>query len=142
MTDFTDPSQLCAVNGSLQPGMPPAVKLRVLHLEDNDEDHALVAIHLRRGGINADIQRVENEAEFCEALHQEWDLILSDYNLPGYSGLEALELVRRERPRWPRVLLSGDASSLPPGCDAVVLDKGELSRLPALVAALAAPSAR
>ncbi len=87
--------------------MPP-VRLRVLHLEDNDEDHALVAIHLRRGGINADIVRVENEAALSEALEQDWDLILSDYNLPGYSGLAALDKVRSMGKLVPFILVSGE----------------------------------
>lgn len=86
----------------------PLVKLRVLHLEDNDEDHALVSIHLRRGGINADILRVENEADLVEALAQDWDLILSDYNLPGYSGLAALDKVRSMGKLVPFILVSGE----------------------------------
>ncbi|HYR26326.1 MAG TPA: response regulator, partial [Aquabacterium sp.] len=87
--------------------MPP-LRLRVLHLEDNEEDHALVAIHLRRGGINADIQRVETEAELIEALEEDWDLILSDYNLPGYSGLAALDKVRALGKLVPFILVSGE----------------------------------
>ncbi|MDO9237920.1 MAG: histidine kinase [Aquabacterium sp.] len=86
----------------------PLVRLRVLHLEDNDEDHALVSIHLRRGGINADILRVEDEAGLIEALSQEWDLILSDYNLPGYSGLAALDKVRSMGKLAPFILVSGE----------------------------------
>ncbi|MGC4060046.1 MAG: response regulator [Aquabacterium sp.] len=87
--------------------MPP-VRLRVLHLEDNDEDHALVSIHLRRGGINADIERVDNEADLIEALGRDWDLILSDYNLPGYSGLAALDKVRAMGKLVPFILVSGE----------------------------------
>ncbi len=101
MPPLTDPAQT-GVNS-----MPP-VRLRVLHLEDNDEDHALVAIHLRRGGINADIVRVENEAALIEALEQDWDLILSDYNLPGYSGLAALDKVRSMGKLVPFILVSGE----------------------------------
>ncbi len=86
----------------------PAVRLRVLHLEDNDEDHALVAVHLRRGGIDADLVRVENEAELITALEREWDLILSDYNLPGYSGLAALDKVRSMGKLVPFILVSGE----------------------------------
>jgi signal transduction histidine kinase len=86
----------------------PLVKLRVLHLEDNEEDHALVAIHLRRGGIHADIERVETEAALVEALAREWDLILSDYNLPGYSGLAALDKVRSMGKLVPFILVSGE----------------------------------
>ena len=84
------------------------MRLRVLHLEDNDEDHALVVIHLRRGGIQADIHRAETEAEFVAALEQEWDLILSDYNLPGYSGLAALDKVRAMGKLVPFILVSGE----------------------------------
>ncbi len=89
------------------PGLP-AVRLRVLHLEDNDEDHALVVIHLRRGGIQADIHRAETEGEFVAALEQDWDLILSDYNLPGYSGLAALDKVRAMGKLVPFILVSGE----------------------------------
>jgi CheY-like chemotaxis protein len=65
-------------------------------------------------------------------------VVVCDLNLPGYSGLDALDLLRREHPCLPRVLLSGDPSCVPAGTDAHVLDKNELSRLPGLVAALAA----
>jgi signal transduction histidine kinase len=86
----------------------PGVRLKVLHLEDNEEDHELVVIHLHRGGIRADIQRVDTEAAFAEALQQEWDLILSDYNLPGYSGLAALDKVRAMGKLVPFILVSGE----------------------------------
>lgn len=84
------------------------VRLRVLHLEDSEPDHDLVMIHLRRGGILAEVLRVENEASLSEALEQEWDLILSDYNLPGYSGLAALDKVRSLGKLVPFILVSGE----------------------------------
>jgi len=87
--------------------MPP-VRLKVLHLEDNEEDAALVAIHLRRGGINADIHRIDTEVALSDALHEEWDLILSDYNLPGYSGLAALDKIRALGKLVPFILVSGE----------------------------------
>src|SRR3989344_3897901 len=55
----------------------PPVRLKVLHLEDNEGDHALVTAHLRRGGIEADITRVETEIALLEALAEDWDLSLS-----------------------------------------------------------------
>jgi signal transduction histidine kinase len=91
------------------PDAPPApVKLRVLHLEDNDADHALVAAHLRRGGIDADLHRIEDEHGLTDALFEDWDIILSDYNLPGYSGLAALERVRKVGKLVPFILVSGE----------------------------------
>lgn len=92
---------------AVQPGQQP-VRLRVLHLEDNEGDHALVAAHLMRGGIQADIQRVETESSLIEALADDWDLILSDYNLPGYSGLAALDKVRSLGKLVPFILVSGE----------------------------------
>ncbi|MDQ5925375.1 MAG: hypothetical protein QG554_317 [Pseudomonadota bacterium] len=89
------------------PPMPP-LRLKVLHIEDNEDDHALVALHLRRGGINADIRRIETEAELGDALFEDWDLILCDYNLPGYSGLAALDKVRALGKLVPFILVSGE----------------------------------
>ncbi|WP_230181927.1 response regulator [Aquabacterium sp. CECT 9606] len=65
-------------------------------------------IHLRRGGILAEVLRVESETGLAEALEQEWDLILSDYNLPGYSGLAALDKVRSLGKLVPFILVSGE----------------------------------
>ncbi len=84
------------------------IRLRVLHLEDCEPDHDLVMIHLRRGGIHADVLRVETEAGLTEALEQDWDLILSDYNLPGYSGLAALDKIRALGKLVPFILVSGE----------------------------------
>jgi signal transduction histidine kinase len=89
-------------------GAQPLGRLKVLHLEDNDADHALVMAHLQRGGMDAEVLRVENEADLTEALDQEWDLILSDYNLPGYSGLAALEKIRSMGKLVPFILVSGE----------------------------------
>lgn len=82
--------------------------LRVLHVEDSEEDHALVMAHLRKGGIDAEVLRVETAEELNKALEQDWDLILSDYNLPGYSGLAALETVRSLGILVPFILVSGE----------------------------------
>ena len=82
--------------------------LRVLHLEDNEADHALVVAYLLRGGIDAEVERVENEADLTRALEQDWDLILSDYNLPGYSGLAALDKIRAMGKLVPFILVSGE----------------------------------
>ena len=93
------------------PSMPP-LRLKVLHIEDNEADHALVAIHLHRGGIIADIRRIDTEAELSDALFEDWDLILCDYNLPGYSGLAALDKVRALGKLVPFILVGADAQVL------------------------------
>jgi signal transduction histidine kinase len=90
----------------------PAVRsVRLLHLEDSEPDHALVLAHLRRGALLVYEQRIETRSEFERALQQPWDLVISDYHLPGFSGLEALQMLReRERAGGdplPFILVSG-----------------------------------
>ena len=87
---------------------PPPRRLRILHLEDSDMDHQLVLVHLRRGGVEATMQRVDTEGSFLAALGQSWDAVISDYNLPGFSGLIALELLRDRDTLLPFILVSGE----------------------------------
>jgi signal transduction histidine kinase len=82
--------------------------LRVLHLEDNAIDYEITLERLRHGGIDADMVRVQTEQEFRDALREPWDVILSDYNLPGFSGLEALEILRESGQLLPFILISGE----------------------------------
>jgi signal transduction histidine kinase len=87
----------------------PQRPLRVLHVEDSELDHHLTVAHLLRGGIKPDARRVETEAEFRKVLHDEpWDVILSDFNLPGFSGLVALDIVRESELMLPFILVSGE----------------------------------
>jgi signal transduction histidine kinase len=82
--------------------------LRVLHLEDSELDHELALVHLRRAGLNTATRRIESRAEFEAALAERWDVILSDYNLPGFSGLEALRLLQRSGRDLPFIIVSGE----------------------------------
>jgi signal transduction histidine kinase len=82
--------------------------LRVLHLEDSEVDHELTVAHLRRAGCDVQMLRVESEAGFRAALEDDWDAILSDYNLPGFSGLAALEILRASGRLLPFIIVSGE----------------------------------
>ncbi len=86
----------------------PERTLRVLHLEDSELDHELTIAQLEHGGIQALVLRVDSEPEFLRALEQEWDAIISDYNLPGFSGLVALDLLKASGSGVPFLLLSGE----------------------------------
>ncbi len=87
--------------------MKPA-PLRVLHLEDAQLDHELALAYLQRGGLAVDARRVETRAEFESAITEPWDAIVSDFNLPGFSGIEALSLLRARDPITPFILVSGE----------------------------------
>ena len=82
--------------------------LRVLHLEDNPFDAELIQDSLERDGLRCAIRRVDNKPHFAQALEDgAFDVVLCDYNLPGYDGISALQLVRERRPALPVLLISG-----------------------------------
>ena len=82
--------------------------LRLLHLEDSELDHELMRAHLQRGGLHATVRRIDSEADFLAAMKQEWDAVISDYNLPGFSGLVALDLLKSSGRDIPFILVSGE----------------------------------
>lgn len=116
--------------------------LRVLLLEDSDDDAELVRIEFEHAGIACELRRAWSEPTLLQALGTFVpDVVVSDLNLPGYHGVDALRVVQRLHPATPRVLLSGDPTDVPADIATHVLDKQYLSRLPALVAAIAAATA-
>jgi signal transduction histidine kinase len=87
---------------------PEPGQLRVLHVEDNELDAELVAQALRRGGFSAAVVVVQAEAEFERELRTHRpDIVLADYNLPQWKGMDALDVLRREGLDIPLILVSG-----------------------------------
>jgi signal transduction histidine kinase len=85
-------------------------QFRVLIVEDNPADAELVELELARGGYAPTSLRVQSAAAMTAALAAaEWDLILCDYMMPRFTGLEALELLRATGKDIPFILISGSA---------------------------------
>jgi phosphoserine phosphatase RsbU/P len=85
-----------------------AKPLRVLIVEDSEDDALLLVFELRRGDYAPVFRRVESYDAMRRALAEEgWDLVISDYVLPGFSGLEALRLVRQSGLDLPFIIVSG-----------------------------------
>lgn len=83
-------------------------QLRVLHVEDNQLDAELVARALRQGGFDVSVVVVQDEIDFTQQLRAcPPEVILADYNLPHWKGMEALEVLRREELDIPMILVSG-----------------------------------
>jgi PAS domain S-box-containing protein len=82
--------------------------IRVLHLEDNQRDAALVHDKLDVGGLACDITLAQSRDSFEAALaRMTFDLIISDYNVPGYDGITALEWAKERQPDTPVIIISG-----------------------------------
>src|SRR5260370_15411071 len=85
-----------------------AESLRVLVVEDSEDDAVLLVRELRRGGYDVAHQRVDTPASMSGALGSEkWDVVICDYSMPGFSGLEALRLLRTRNSETPFIFLSG-----------------------------------
>lgn len=88
-------------------GTPPA-PLRLLHLEDSAADAELIRVTLAEDWPDCQIERVQIESDYVAALRRgSFDLILSDFSMPGFDGLTALALARRLQAEKPFVFLSG-----------------------------------
>jgi signal transduction histidine kinase len=82
--------------------------LRILVIEDCEDDHDLLLLNLRDAGFDPDSLRVETVAEIQDALgRDEWHIVFSDFDLPGFNGLLALQLVRASHPELPFFIVSG-----------------------------------
>ncbi len=86
----------------------PATPLRLLLVEDSEDDATLLLLELRRAGFVPVATRVETAEAMSTALRAEpWDLIIADYNLPSFSGLAALDLYHESGLDIPFLLVSG-----------------------------------
>jgi PAS domain S-box-containing protein len=82
--------------------------LRILNLEDNASDAELNGEMLSARWPECQLVRVETRDDFIAALGEgNFDLILSDYTMPGFNGREALALAREKRPELPFLFVSG-----------------------------------
>ncbi len=77
------------------------VALRVLIVEDTPADAELMGIHLSGDGYKTEYLRVETEEAYLTALATPYDLVLSDWSLPQFSGLRALEAAAGTRAGYP-----------------------------------------
>ena len=114
--------------------------LKVLIVEDSEMDAELLVLRLTRGGYAPEWERVHTAAGFRQRLDPSLDIIFSDYRLPGFSGLEALRLLKASGLDVPFIIVSGsveetDLAAVMRAGAADVLLKDQLGRLGAAVAA-------
>ncbi|WP_421569218.1 response regulator [Stenotrophomonas sp. PD6] len=119
---------------------PSLGHLRILLVEDSPEDAELMCEQMLEAGLEASFERVETSAELREALLRfAPDIVLSDLAMPGFSGNQALEIVRGWHPDVPFIFVSGTigeenaVAALHQGANDYII-KHQPARLPSAVA--------
>ncbi len=83
-------------------------KLCALIVEDNEDDSMLLVRELRRSGYDLTFERVDSANEFENAVdRRSWDIIVADYKMPNFTGLDALEILKLKGLDIPFIILSG-----------------------------------
>jgi len=109
-------------------------RIRLLLIEDSEEDAELVLHELTRQGFDISHERVDTERALMNALQKPWDAIISDFSMPQYDGLKAFEVVKQYGSDVPFVFVSGvlgeerAVAAMRAGAKDYVL-KGKLERL-------------
>lgn len=139
-------------------GLPPSLLdisnfsdggLRVLVVEDNDSDFELMCYRLKQGGLKYTAKRVDRIEDLRECLeHEEWQVVISDHNLPGFGSEEVLHVVRDSGLDIPFIIVSGSigehvaVEAMRAGADDYLM-KDKLARLvPAIERSLRAANER
>lgn len=82
--------------------------IRILFIEDSEDDVFMMVREIRKSGYDPIYKRVQTADDVLEKIKTEhWDIIISDYSLPGFNGLAALELVKMQKLEIPFFLVSG-----------------------------------
>ncbi|HET9906555.1 MAG TPA: response regulator, partial [Anaerolineales bacterium] len=109
--------------------------LRVLILEDSEDDSLLLLRELKRSGYEVEFERVDTASAMRSALTRKtWDLILSDYSMPDFNAPKALELLKTSELDLPFIIVSGTigeetaVAALKAGANDFLV-KGKFSRL-------------
>ena len=114
-------------------------RLRILHLEDEPDFAELVRSMFEQDQLDVEIKRVGDRASYQKLLEtEEFDVIISDYHLPSFTGLEAMAMAKKRHPQTPFILVSGTIGeqaaieSLKAGATDYIL-KQQPERLPSAV---------
>ena len=115
--------------------MTTGTPLNILIVEDSEDDALLLLRELKRGGYAPAFERIETAGDMREALERRaWDLIISDYVLPRFSGLAALKMLKESGLDLPFIIVSGNigesiaVDAMKAGAHDYIL-KGNLTRL-------------
>lgn len=118
--------------------MSTAQPIKALIIEDVEDDAALLVNALRRDGFDLVYKRVDNSDDLISALAEDWDIVFSDYTMPGFDGKDALDIVRYHHADLPFIFVSGTigedraVEAVKSGAQDYII-KGHYKRLPVAV---------
>jgi PAS domain S-box-containing protein len=114
-------------------------KIDLLLVEDTDDDAALLLRQLKQSGYDVRFDRVDTPSGVESAIgRQAWDIVISDYNMPEFTGVDALRIVRARDTDTPFIFVSGTmgeetaVEALRAGAQDYFI-KGKTARLPAAI---------
>ncbi|MDJ0765792.1 MAG: EAL domain-containing protein [Myxococcota bacterium] len=88
--------------------MAESKPLRILLVEDSEDDAILLLRALRRGGFDPQVKRVDNRYDTYAALQEpHWDLVITDHNMPGFNSNDVIAMVKELRFDKPVIVVSG-----------------------------------
>src|SRR2546425_1177722 len=109
--------------------------LRILVVEDSENDTLLLLRELRRGGYDPTFERVDTPVAMSAALDREsWDIVVADFSMPQFNALAALELLKKKAIDLPFIIVSGTigeevaVQAMKNGAQDYIM-KGKLARL-------------
>ena len=108
--------------------------LRLLIVEDSEDDTELLVTELERSGYNLTYQQVDTASAMNAALAQTWDIVIADYTMPNFSAPVALSLLKEKALDLPFIIVSGSigedtaVAAMKAGAHDYVM-KGKLARL-------------
>ncbi|MBI5404259.1 MAG: PAS domain S-box protein [Ignavibacteriae bacterium] len=82
-------------------------KIKILFIEDNEDDFSLMMREFKKAPFEIDYTLIDNAINLETELNKEWDIIISDYALPGFNGYEALKICNKRGIEVPFIVVSG-----------------------------------
>ncbi len=113
-------------------------EVEIFILEDQASDYELVLLELKRSGLNCRYRHAKSKEDFINGLNDQIDIILADYNLPQFTALDALEILKERNLKIPFILVTGTQTEevavdcMKLGADDYIL-KANLTRLPTAI---------
>ena len=102
MLRSTNPGNFSHADSSI----PVRVALRVLVVEDSEDDYQLAVAQLAAAGYEVTARLVDNAPEMSAALRESWDIVISDHSMPRFSSMDALRLLKQTRSEVPFLIVS------------------------------------